>query len=502
MELRIATSDPRQTDADFLLIGLAKDETPPTDLDEALDGLLTDAIQTREINPTGNEVAVLHPHGKLPYRRILVAPLGKQRTRDALRNAAALGVRKARALGGGVLATTLARDPLDDVGAEARAQAVAEGLVIGNWSFRELRKPAEDEGEISATLVLAREEESDAADRGVSVGLAIARGVNLARTLVDEPPNIATPGRLAQVAQDLDTACAHIVTRILDRDAAAELGMGAFLGVAMGSDTPPYFIILEHRLDEFPNVPPVVLVGKAVTFDTGGYNLKPGAGMADMKSDMAGGAAVLGVFTALAELEVPLPVVGLIPATENMVSGHSYRPSDVLTSLGGKTIEIGNTDAEGRLIMADALEYAKRYNPRYTIDIATLTGAKMIALGYDLNALFATDDDLAAAIEAAARDAGEPTWRMPLWDAYDAYLESKIADVKNVGIRAGGAITAALFLRRFVDGAYPWAHLDIAGSATVQGDRQPKPPLTPYGATGVPVRTLIYLLQREAARKE
>ena len=246
----------------------------------------------------------------------------------------------------------------------------------------------------------------------------------------------------------------------------------------------------------------VVLVGKAVTFDTGGYNLKPGAGMADMKSDMAGGAAVLGVFTALAELEVPLPVVGLIPATENMVSGHSYRPSDVLTSLGGKTIEIGNTDAEGRLIMADALEYAKRYNPRYTIDIATLTGAKMIALGYDLNALFATDDDLAAAIEAAARDAGEPTWRMPLWDAYDAYLESKIADVKNVGIRAGGAITAALFLRRFVDGAYPWAHLDIAGSATVQGDRQPKPPLTPYGATGVPVRTLIYLLQREAARKE
>jgi len=385
-----------------------------------------------------------------------------------VRNAAALGIRKARALGGGTLATTLALHPVDGYGATERVQVVAEGLVIGNWSFRELRKPAEEEGEISATLVLTREEDREAADRGLALGLAIGRGVNLARTLVDEPPNIATPGRLAQVAQDLDTACAYIVTRVFDREAVVELGMGAFLGVAMGSDTPPYFVVLEHRLDEFPDTPPVVLVGKAVTFDTGGYNLKPGTGMADMKSDMAGGAAVLGVFTALAELEVPLPIVGLIPATENMVSGHSYRPSDVLTSLSGKTIEIGNTDAEGRLI--------------------------------NLNALFATDDDLAAALEKAARDAGEPTWRMPLWDAYDAYLESKIADVKNVGIRAGGAITAALFLRRFVDGAYPWAHLDIAGSATVQGDRNPKPPLTPHGATGVPVRTLLYLLLREASQ--
>ncbi len=492
VKVQVSVQDPLSVSCDFLLIGLVAGQQVPEALDRALGGLLRDLVESGEFDPTGEEVAVVHPRGAIPARRVLVAPLGEERSPQAVRHAAARGGRKAQQLGGGHLATTLVQEVGD-------AQAFAEGLLIGTYEFDAFKQKDEKgrKGPLTeVTVLVADESQKGAAEAGVARGTTVAEGVNLTRTLVNEPANVATPARLAAAAQEIAAQAPHIRCRVLDRQAAEQEGMGAFLAVAQGSDNPPAFIVLEHRLDEFPGQSPIVLVGKAITFDSGGYNIKPSEGLWKMKSDMSGGAAVLGTFAVLAQLDVPVPVVGLVPATENLVSGHAYRPGDILTSLSGQTIEIQNTDAEGRLILADALAYAARYSPRCVVDMATLTGAMVVSLGYSVTGYFCTDDELARQIEAAASEAGEPLWRMPLWDEYDAYLESKVADMRNIGIRAGGAITAALFLRRFV-GDYPWAHLDIAGTAFAGSDRKPTPPLTPYGATGVPVRTLVEFLRAQ-----
>lgn len=500
MNIRVSAQDPLQVQCDALLIGVAEDRRVPEALDKALGGLLREIVEGGEFDPNGEEVAVLHPRGAIPARRVLVAPLGKAVSPASVRHAAARGGRKAKQLGGGHLATTLILEANDNSTAARYAQAVAEGLFIGTYEFDAFKRRDEKRrgGPLTeVTVLLADESHKAGAETAIEVGRIVAEGVNLTRTLANEPANVATPARLAAVAEEIAASADHIRCRVLDREAAEREGMGAFLAVAQGSDSPPAFIVLEHRLDEFPDTPPVVLVGKAITFDSGGYNIKPSEGLWKMKSDMSGGAAVLGTFATLARLDVPVPVVGLVPATENLVSGHAYRPGDILTSLSGQTIEIQNTDAEGRLILADALAYAQRYNPRYVLDMATLTGAMIVSLGYSITGYFCTDEELARQLEAAAAEAGEPLWRMPLWDEYDAYLESQVADMRNIGIRAGGAITAALFLRRFV-GSHPWAHLDIAGTAFAGSDRKPTPPLTPYGATGVPVRTLVAFLQNQA----
>ncbi len=499
MNVRITAQDPLRLPCDWLLVGIADGDVPEM-FDNALGGLLRELVERGEFDPNGREVTVVHPRGAIPARRLLVVPMGRERTAEAVRRAVALGGRKAKRLGGGHVVIAPLQEIADADAASAYAQAVAEGLFVGTYEFESFRRKQEGRGGplTDVDLLVAQEDQVAGAETGLAWGRAVAEGVNLARTLVNEPANVATPARLAGVAEEIASAAGHIRCRVLDEKAAAQEGMGAFLGVARGSDNPPAFIVLEHRLDEFPDTKPVVLVGKAITFDSGGYNIKPSQGLWKMKSDMSGGAAVLGTFDALARLEVSLPVVGLVPAAENLVSGHAYRPGDILHSLSGQTIEIQNTDAEGRLILADALAYAERYGPRALVDMATLTGAMMVALGYSLTGYFCNDDDLAAQLEAAAERAGEPIWRMPLWDEYDAYLESKVADMRNVGIRWGGAITAALFLRRFV-GSYPWAHLDIAGTAFADSDRKPPPPLTPYGATGVPVRTLMEWLRALAA---
>ncbi|MGH2541626.1 MAG: leucyl aminopeptidase family protein, partial [Ardenticatenaceae bacterium] len=299
---------------------------------------------------------------------------------------------------------------------------------------------------------------------------------------------------LAQVARDLASASPHIKATILSREETLDLGMGAFNGVAQGSATPPQFIILEYRVAELAGQPPVGIVGKGLIFDTGGISIKPAADLWKMKTDMGGGATVLGVFQALASLPQPLdlPVVGIVPATDNAVGHGSFTPADVLRSLSGKTIEVQNTDAEGRLILADALTYIERYHPRAVVDLATLTGSIVMALGHNLTGLFSNDEALAERLKQAAQRSGEELWQMPLHDDYDKLIESDIADVKNVGGRAGGAITAALFLRNFI-GDYPWAHLDIAGTAWGEG-RPEKLPYNKKGASGVGVRLLIELL--------
>lgn len=495
MQIAVQSTAPTEIEADWLLIGLGTGGEVPAPLDDALDGRLTELVESGEFDPAGNEVAVVHSRGAIPVRRVLVAPLGKTPTPQSVREAAARGGRKAESLGGGTVATTLA-----GVSVPAAAQTVLEGLVLGTYTFDAFKtgEQGEHAGDVERLILLVDDEEVDAAEQGARTGNSVGRGANLARTLVNEPANVATPSRLAREAQRIADEAAHISCSVLDREAVEELGMGAYLAVGQGSDNPPRFIVLEHRLDEYSNQQPIVLIGKGITFDSGGYNIKPSKGLWKMKDDMGGGAAVLGTFAALAELNVRLPVVGIVPATENMVSADAYRPGDILTSLSGQTIEIHNTDAEGRLTLADALAYADRYDPRYIIDLATLTGSIVVALGYSVSGYFTKDDDLASRLESAAEDAGEPVWRMPLWDEYDGYLESEVADMTNVArIRWGGAVVAALFLQKFTNSAR-WVHMDIAGTVYTDLDRKPRPALTGLGATGVGVRTLVQLLRDEA----
>ncbi len=337
------------------------------------------------------------------------------------------------------------------------------------------------------TFAVSRRGELKFGDIGLARGLAIAHGIDLAKDLGNTPSNICTPEYLAgearKVAKTHGFGC-----EILDHAACEKLGMGSFLSVGKGSDKPPRFIVLKHE-GGAKGDKPVVLVGKAITFDAGGISLKPPAEMDEMNYDMSGGGAVLGAFRAIGELGLPLNVVGLIPACENMPDADANKPGDIVTSMSGQTIEILNTDAEGRLILCDALTYAERFEPDAVVDIATLTGACVIALGAHPSALFSNHDPLAREIEHAGDHAWDRVWHMPLWDDYQEQLKSNLADMANIGGRPAGSITAACFLSRFAK-KYHWAHLDIAGTA-YKGGRD-------KGSTGRPVSLLVHFLLNRA----
>jgi len=315
----------------------------------------------------------------------------------------------------------------------------------------------------------------------------------LARDLVNAPGNIKSPVFLTEQAQAAAKE-SGLTCKVLGQKELAKEGCGALLGVAQGSEREPQMIILEHN-GGTKGKAPVALVGKGVTFDSGGISLKPGEKMDEMKMDMAGGAAVIGTMLAIALLKLPINVVGVVPAVENLPSGTAYRPGDILTSLSGKTIEVLNTDAEGRLILADALTYVKRYQPELVVDLATLTGACIIALGHHATAVLGNDQKLIDSLLAAGEASGERLWQLPLWDDYDPLIKSDVADVKNTGGRAAGTITAAAFLKKFASD-FHWAHLDIAGTAW----RDQNQPYIPKGGTGVGVRLLVAFLQKLAQR--
>jgi leucyl aminopeptidase len=324
---------------------------------------------------------------------------------------------------------------------------------------------------------------------GLEQGLAIAHGMNLARDLGNLPANVCTPNYLAGAARDLAKHY-RMKIQVLERADMERLGMGALLSVARGSVQAPKLIIVEYRGGP-SGQKPVVLVGKGVTFDTGGISIKPAAEMDEMKFDMCGAASVLGTLKAVAEMKLRLNVVGIMPATENMPSGSATKPGDVVTTMSGQTVEILNTDAEGRLILCDALTYAERYKPQAVIDIATLTGACVIALGHVVSGLFANDDALAHEVLAAGDTAGDRAWHLPLHDDYQEQLHSNFADFANIGGRPAGAITAACYLARFA-GKFKWAHLDIAGTAWKSGKEK--------GSTGRPVPLLTQFLIKRAAK--
>ncbi|MCP4717239.1 MAG: leucyl aminopeptidase, partial [Deltaproteobacteria bacterium] len=348
----------------------------------------------------------------------------------------------------------------------------------GNKPLKEVTLLATDAGDAARARTAVRRAE------------IICRGTLLARDLVSRPSNSATPTFLAgtarRVARKHGLAC-----KVLDEKQAFKLGMGSYLSVARGTDEPARFIVLEYKPKRQKATATVALIGKAITFDSGGISLKPPGGMEEMKTDMAGGAAVLGAMQAVAALKLPVHVVGLVPATENLPSGHALKPGDIVKAMSGKTIEIISTDAEGRLVMADALHYAKRYKPAAMIDLATLTGACVIALGNDASGIMGTDERLVARIRKAADATGEKVWQLPLWDEYREQIKSDVADIKNVGGRAAGTITAGCFLKEFVD-EIPWVHIDIAGTAWLKKDN----PYTPKGASGVGVRLLVEMLEK------
>jgi len=496
MEVKIIIEDIAEIKAGAIIVnfleGMESLEGDIAAVDKALDGAISQLVKQGELKGKLNEITLVHSLGKLPAERVVVTGLGKQQdlTPDKIRGAVAETCRWLRSKGVDNIATVAQGAEINGTSTEVAAQAVTEGALLGLYSFRKyINKEADERGEIKHLLIAGNDKSRRLLEQGAHKGKILAEAANLARDLVNEPANFMTPSHMAETAEQLAKSYGLEVS-VLERNQMAELGMGALLGVAQGSQQPPKFIILNYKGGNSSEVD-LALVGKGITFDSGGLSIKPAERMAEMKGDMAGGASVIAAITAIARLKLKINVTAIIPATENLPSGSSLKPGDVLTAINGKTIEVLNTDAEGRLILADALGYARKLDARFIIDVATLTGACWIALGDICTGAFTNNQELADKVIAAGAEAGEFIWQMPMYDEYKQQIKSEVADIKNVGGRHGGAITAAKFLAEFVDET-PWVHLDIAGPSQSEKERG----YLVKGASGVPVRSLVNLAHK------
>lgn len=493
MNIELISGLIQNANADTIIVNLFQGVTTPAGatgaVDQALGGAISELIAAGDLTGKAGEVGVLYPRGAIPAQRVLVVGLGERDKfdLDGVRRAAAAGILRARDLQARQVATIAHGAGIAGMDAAAAAQATVEGSLLAHYRFN-APKQQETPHEIEQLLLVEFDESKLAAMAAAAqTAAAIAAGVYLARDLVNMPPNYATPLRLGQAARDIAAAHGMAVT-IGDREWAAAHKMGAFLAVAKGAGDEPQFIVLEHN-GERDDLETIVLVGKGITFDTGGITLKAGADMWEMKSDMGGAAAVLGAMKTVGMLNLPLRVVGLMPCTENKPDAHAYRPADVITASNDKTIEIISTDAEGRMALADALVYASQYQPAAVIDLATLTGACVIALGKGVAAgIFSNDAALQHKLVTAGETTRERLWPLPLWEEYKEAIKSDVADMKNSGGRFGGVATSAVFLQAFTN--YPWAHLDIAGMALAAKDNG----YIPRGGTGFGVRLLVEFL--------
>jgi leucyl aminopeptidase len=469
--------------ADALLIVTTGDKLAPG-LDAPIEAALQQAIAAEDFALKNGKLAYLRQVDGVKAPRVAVVHAASASAK-AVKAAAAAGLGALKGMAVKHLAVQLnGFGAVQGTHAEALAAAAGDAVYV----YRTTKPSAQPAPKLEKlTLLVADKAEASAANAGLQRGAAIAEGVTLARELANRPGNHCTPSILADEARKMAKA-QGLRIEVMDRKAIEKIGMGSFLAVAQGSDEPPRFIVM-HYQGAAKTAAPVVLVGKGITFDTGGISLKPGAEMDEMKFDMGGAASVIGTMRAIAQLKPKLNVVGIVVATENMPGGRAVKPGDVVTSLSGQTIEILNTDAEGRLILCDALTYAERFKPAAVIDIATLTGACVIALGNVRSGLFSPDDALAADLQAAGDTALDPCWRMPVDDEYDEGLKSNFADMANIAGRAGGAITAAMFLKRFTS-KLRWAHLDIAGTGWKSGAAK--------GGTGRPVGLLTHYLLSQA----
>jgi leucyl aminopeptidase len=480
MEFKLVRSKASALDADAVVV-LEWEDSKRAEFEKPLAALYSSG----EIKGKPNEFTLLHGLEGYKARRVLIAGAGKREKFEpkTLRKIAGAAIRFAKSKG----ITSIAFALNEPEANAASVTAAAEGALLGAWEPNYLKTDPEEKDNRIASIAIAADSQDPALDRALEKGRIVGEAVNLTRDIAVEPPNLLTPLRLAARAREMAEGCG-LSFEVLDQDRMRQLGMGALLGVAQGSAAPPALIVMRYTPENAVSTDHLGLVGKGVTFDTGGISIKPAEGMEKMKYDMAGGAAVIGAMQAIARLKPPVAVTGIVPAVENMPGSRAQRPGDIVTSLSGKTIEVLNTDAEGRLILADAITYAKRLGCTHLVDTATLTGAIVVALGHTSSGVFSNNDQLMERWMAASKDTGDKMWPMPLDDEYRDQLKTVYADIQNIGTRWGGACTAAMFLKEFV-GDTPWVHVDVAGTAWLD---DAKPHLA-KGPTGTPLGTFVNL---------
>jgi leucyl aminopeptidase len=488
-----AKIDQKQTS--LLVIGVFEgdqDFSQSKELDQAVFASIKETLDNKEFRGTIGSSVLVYTLGKGPMKKIMLLGLGKREkfTDESARICAGKAAQKAKELGAKEF-SILQFSNLD----EGLIEAMTEGVALALYSFDKYKEAKEPATKIEEVTILISSDSQKFQSVADKAGLVV-EAVNFARDIGNMPPNDCPPAQLASTAISL--AQGHgMKARVIDRYELENMGMGGIVAVGKGSNNPPKLIILEYNGNSDPQQQkPYVLVGKAVTFDTGGISIKPGEKMDEMKFDKCGGCTVLAVMRAVASMKLAVNVVGIVPSVENMPSSTSYRPGDIVRMYNGKTVEVLNTDAEGRMILADALAYGiATYSPKAVIDLATLTGAAIIALGSNVAALVGTNKQLTDKLRKLADKTGEKMWELPLYDEFHDQIKSTYADIRNIGGRPGGAITAAAFLSNFVNGA-PWVHIDIAGTAWTQEGTHEKS-YNPKGATGFGVRTLVKLLMED-----
>ena len=493
MEFSIKNGNPEKQGLDCVVVGVfegKKLSDTAKSLDDVAKKAISAVLKTGDMEGKIATSLVMHHVANIAASRVLLVGLGKQAefTEAQYRKAVRAAV-KAMPRGVKSAGFYLSELEIKKATAHTKVAALVEVVQDASYQVNAIKQKQADPLTLNKIAIYVDKADATLAESGLKQGLAIAAGVKLAKDLGNLPPNICTPTYLGEQAKKLAKAYGFKV-EVLDKSQIEKLGMGSFLGVAQGSAEPPRLIVLQHNKGK-KGQKPVALVGKGITFDTGGISLKPGADMDEMKYDMCGAASVLGTFKAIGELGLAINAVAIIPTCDNMPSGSAVKPGDILTSMSGQTIEVLNTDAEGRLILCDALTYAERFEPSAVVDIATLTGACVIALGHYPSGLFSNQDALAKELLEAGEKAHDRAWHMPMWDDYQHLLDSNFADMANIGGRAGGSITAACFLSRYAK-KYHWAHLDIAGTAWKSGKEK--------GGTGRPVPLLTTFLMHRAAK--
>lgn len=500
IEFLVVQGESAAQKADALIVGHFEDDTVPAgaaeSVDKALDGALAALLQSGDFTGKAGSTALLYTNGKITANRVIVVGLGKVEKFDmrAARSAAASATKRIVKLKG-VKTAVYSVNGSGVLGADRAAQALAEGIALAAYQPPSYKREKPEATLEKVIVVEFRAEDVEAVRSGVQRGQIIAEAQNTARDLSNEPPNVLNPVEFANRARALAKKYGLKATVLGEKEMTSEK-MGILLAVSRGSANEAQFIILEHKPSRRSKEKPLVLVGKGITFDTGGISIKPSANMEEMKHDMSGAAAVVGAMEAIARLKPDRHVIGVAVAVENMPDGNAFRPGDILTGITGKSTEIFSTDAEGRLVLADALGYVKRFDPAAVVDLATLTGAIGIALGPWAAGLFDNDPALQAELLAAADRSGERLWPMPMYDEYYDSIKSDMAEVRNSGGRAGGVATSAKFIEHFTEG-YPWAHLDIASTAWSSSEREA---INPKGATGYGVRLLVEYVQGNAAK--
>jgi leucyl aminopeptidase len=498
MQIEVATSSPQEVETSCLILGLWQDESlagAAAQIDEKMDGLISQFIADG-FKAGAGEVRMVYRVPEVAAERVILVGLGKREKFNAmqLRKAAAKAARAARGIKRETLAFALPQN--EAVSTPDAASAIVEGVVLGLHVFNEFKTDDESKNltQVSKLVLLTDAKNESAASDGAHYAQIAAQANLRVRSWVNLPSNKKSPQFLALQAEQIAREN-HLQCEIWDENKLREENMNALCAVGMGSDNPPRLIKLEYSHPEVSaDEAPLILIGKGVTFDTGGYSLKPSSSMEDMKDDMAGAAVVLASLEAIAKLQPKRRVIGLVGSVENMISGKAQRPGDIVTARNGKTIEVLNTDAEGRLVLADVLSYASELKPAAMIDFATLTGAIGIALGSEAAGLFSNDGDLSAKVQAAGEKSGERVWPLPLWDEYKDHMKGKNSDLKNTGKeRRAGSISAAIFLQHFVGENIPWAHVDIAAVALLREDTT----LSAYGATGFGARLALEFLRND-----